>query len=734
MTNAQGTLKEFRKAEEVETLFAGKVYNAPRKFHWIDNNFFWYTNKTRKGKEYLLVNSKEEEQFLAFDHSRLADALAEELDKQVPKNNIQIHDLDFADDRSTLVFTIDNSRISANLDNYELEFLEVVKREDNSEGYWGRRSEEKSDKPVPSADGSFSAFIKDSNLHIRNNKSGKEFQLSYDGTKGNYYSSNIHWSPDGKKIMAYKLRPGEEHKIYFVESSPEEQLQPKLQSRNYLKPGDELAFRSPQLFKVDTREHISIPTNLFDSQYSLSNFRWNEDSRAFTLEYNQRGHQVYRVLQVDAETGKVRTLIEESSPTFIDYSGKKFRYDTQGGDIIWASERDGWNHLYLFDGKTGNLKHQITKGNWPVREVVHIDEENKHIFYTASGIDDDQDPYFKHYFRIDFDGTNLKRLTEENGNHRVTFSPDYQYYIDQFSRIDMPPVTVLKKTSNKRKQMELQKADISELLATGWQMPEPFKARGRDGETEIWGMIVRPTSFDPSKTYPIIEYIYAGPHSSFVPKDFNAYYKGMSSLAELGFIVVKIDGMGTSNRSKSFHDVAWKNLKDAGFPDRKLWIKAAAKEYPYMDTDRVGIHGRSAGGQSSAGALIFNSDFYDVAVSSAGCHDNRMDKIWWNEQWMGYPIGPHYAESSNTVNAAQLEGDLMLIVGELDSNVDPASTFQFADALIKADKDFELVVRPGMGHSAGNHDYADRKRRDFFVENLMKVRPPEWDEVYNSEE
>ncbi|MEH6407224.1 MAG: prolyl oligopeptidase family serine peptidase, partial [Leeuwenhoekiella sp.] len=468
----------------------------------------------------------------------------------------------------------------------------------------------------------------------------------------------------------------------------------------------------------------------FDSQYSINSIEWLDDSSAFTFEYNQRGHQVYRVLSVDAASGKVRAIIDETSPTFIDYSGKKFRHDVKDkNEIIWASERDGWNHLYLYDSETGKVKNQITSGDWPVREVLKVDDEKRQIYFTASGMDKNMDPYFLQYCRIDFDGKNFKRYTTENGNHKVTFSPDYTFYTDQYSRVDMPQKSVLKEEKSGKTVMKLQEGDITDLVATGWKMPEVFSAKGRDGKTDIWGVIIRPTNFDSAKTYPIIEYIYAGPHDSFVPKDFQSYYWSMSSLAELGFIVVQIDGMGTSNRSKAFHDICWKNLKDAGFPDRKLWIKAAAKKYPYMDADHVGIHGTSAGGQNAGAALVFNSDFYKVAVASCGCHDNRMDKIWWNEQWMGYPVGPQYAACSNIEHADELEGDILLMVGEVDDNVDPASTMQFADALIKANKNFDLVVLPGMSHTAGG-EFGERKRKDFFVEKLLGVKPPSWDKIY----
>jgi dipeptidyl aminopeptidase/acylaminoacyl peptidase len=263
---------------------------------------------------------------------------------------------------------------------------------------------------------------------------------------------------------------------------------------------------------------------------------------------------------------------------------------------------------------------------------------------------------------------------------------------------------------------------VTKLLAAGWRPPEVFTAKGRDGTTDIWGVIIRPTNFDPSRHYPVIENIYAGPQGSFVPKTFSPQL-GMQLQAELGFIVVQVDGMGTSNRSKAFHDVAWRNLGDAGFPDRILWHKAIAAKYPWYDIGRVGIYGTSAGGQNSLGALLFHPEFYKVAVSAAGCHDNRMDKIWWNEQWMG-KLGPHYSASSNVDNAWRLQGNVLLVVGEMDPNVDPSSTLQVVNALIKAKKTFDLLVIPGAGHTSGG-PYGELKRFDYFVHHLLHVEPPE---------
>jgi len=369
------------------------------------------------------------------------------------------------------------------------------------------------------------------------------------------------------------------------------------------------------------------------------------------------------------------------------------------------------------------VKNQITKGPWVVRGIDWIDDAKRQIWFAASGMYPGKDPYFIHHYRINFDGTGLAAITDADAMHSVSFSPDRRYYVDLWSRVDLPPVLQLRRTSDLKVIMNVEHADASALLATGWRPPEVFTAKGRDGRTDIWGVIIRPTNFDPKTKYPVIENIYAGPQDSFVPKTFSTQ-ASMQAQAELGFIVVQIDGMGTSNRSKAFHDVAWKDLADAGFPDRILWHKAVAAKYPYYDISRVGIYGTSAGGQSALGALLFHPEFYKAAVSAAGSQDNRMDKIWWNEQWMGWPVGPQYAASSNVDNAYRLQGKLLLVVGEMDPNVDPSSTMQVVNALIKAKKYFDLLVIPGAGHGSGG-PYGELKRFDFFVHNLLGVEAPE---------
>jgi len=575
-----------------------------------------------------------------------------------------------------------------------------------------------------SPDGKWSASIKDYNLYVQNLETDEEIAFTEDGTEEDAYSDRFYWSPDSTRLLVLRRCKGDDRKVYIIESSPDDQLQPKLHNYSYLKPGDKIPIDKPHLFHISDRLHIPVPDELLPNPWSISEIRWSPDSSRFTFLYNQRGHQVLRIISVDATTGRPRAIIDEKSETFIDYSGKQFsRYLDDTDEIIWMSERDGWNHLYLYDAETGNVKNQITKGQWVVRRVESIDEEKRQIWFHACGIRPEQDPYYIHFCRVNFDGSGLVVLTRSNGTHDITFSPDRRFLFDRWSRVDQPPVTELRSTDDGKLIFELERADWSMLLATGWQPPERFVAKGRDGKTDIHGIIIRPSNFDPGQTYPVIEKIYAGPQGAFVPKSFGLQTRE-HAIAELGFIVVQMDGMGTSYRSKAFHDVCWKNLGDSGFPDRILWMKAVAAKYPYMDLTRVGIFGGSAGGQSALRGLLAHGDFYKVGAADCGCHDNRMDKIWWNELWMGPDINePHYEEQSNVTQAHKLQGKLLLTVGELDRNVDPASTMQVVDALIKADKDFDMLIVPGRGHGVGEIPYASRRRMDFFVRHLLGVEP-----------
>jgi dipeptidyl aminopeptidase/acylaminoacyl peptidase len=815
---AQGTRADYERAAGLPKLTEGKVLRQRVKPNWLPGNTqFWYRNDLAGGaREFVFVDAEKGERRQAFDHARLATALARAAGGSFAATNLPLEKVEFGADAATLLCTVADKRWQCDLRSYEVKVAAADKAPEaslpaearprpsrrtgdetsitfvNRTGaevklFWldeegqrqaygsvtpdarrqqhtfaghvwlvadakeqplavfeatdaggeavitgkatatppesGRRRRNRS-TGATSPDGRWQAFVTNQNVFVREVQSGAESPLSTDGQKDDAYAADrFHWSPDSKKLVAIRVKAGDERKVYLIESSPKDQLQPKLHNYNYLKPGDRVPIEEPQLFDLGTKTRVPVSNECFTNPWSIGDLRWTPDSTRFTFLFNQRGHQVLRVVAVDATSGAARPIIEERSKTFIDYSGKFFcHYAERTNEIIWMSERDGWNHLYLYDAATGAVKNQITSGEWVVREVESVDEAARQIWFRAGGVRPGQDPYYVHLCRVNFDGTGLTILTEGDGTHSVEFSPDRKFLLDAWSRVDQPAVTELRRASDGTLACGLERADASALDRTGWRTPERFVAKGRDGTTDIYGIIIRPTNFDPAKKYPVIEEIYAGPQGAFVPKAFGLQMR-QHAIAELGFIVVQIDGMGTSQRSKAFHDVAWKNIGDAGFPDRIACLKAAAARYPQMDLTRVGIYGGSAGGQNSTRALLSHGDFYKVAVSDCGCHDNRMDKVWWNEQWMGWPVDESYVRSSNVADAYKLTGKLLLVVGELDRNVDPASTMQVVNALIKADKDFELLVIPGAGHGCAETPYGSRRRMDFFVRHLLGVEP-----------
>lgn len=729
MALAQGTVEDYNRAYELREKYNSKhVFYSNVNPQWIDGtNLFWYVRNTPEGNEYVKVDAGKQKRTALFDQQKLSAALESSTGKDIDPMQLPIQRCHVTPGADTLRFVYEGKRWCFDIRRNRLTD-EGQLPAPGRQRHWMEVDDEKGGAPVTSPDGKYVAFIKNDNICVREVATGKETQLSQDGTPGNYYSSYIQWSPDSKLVAAFRIRPAQKRYVYYVESSPADQLQPKLHKQEYAKPGDELAFKVPCIYGVENGKRLIPSTDLFSHQYEIYALQWNSDSKGITFEYNERGHKVYRVLEVSAEDGSVRPLIEEKEEKYVNYPRIFRHFLADGKRIIWSSERDNYNHLYMYDRATARPTHQITKGEWYVREVQYVDEENQQIYFSANGMNKDEDPYLIHYYRIGFDGKGLTALTPEEGMHKAWYSSDYKYLVDVYSKVDQAPVAVVRSAADGKIVMPLEKANIAQLTANGWKAPEVFTAKGRDGKTDMWGIIYRPSNFDPAKKYPVIEYIYSGPGDQYVPKTFSSYNWWMTSLAELGFIVVQVDGMTTSFRSKEFEEVCYKNLKDAGLPDHIAWIKAAAQKYPYMDIDRVGIFGCSAGGQESTTAVLLHPEFYKAAYSACGCHDNRMDKIWWNELWMGYPVDDSYKECSNVENAHLLQRPLMLVVGEMDDNVDPASTMQVVNALIKANKDFELVVIPGAHHTMGE-DFGEHKRYDFFVRNLMGVNPPAWSEV-----
>lgn len=744
------------------------LYKATLTPRWLRDGRFWYRNDLAGGtREFILVDPRSAKRQPAFDHAALAKALAAAAGSDVDATKLPLEAIDVTADGAIQFAALGGQWKFAPADGK----LERTGDAPAGEGDGGRRRGGRGfgrgggaprdprieeitpeveadgtnlayDPPLyedaTSPDGKWTAKIVDHNIVLRPTDGGADAataKLTTDGVEGHGYGMLI-WSPDSQRLIASRIVPAECKEVFLLASSPRGGGRAELTRRKYPLPGDpyttyelwafDVAGATAKTAPAQTAFKIDAPIVDF---YGPAKIRWRPDNRRFLYHQTDRGHGRFRIFEADAATGKTRTLMDDDPPTFVSTTYDSFIYytadDTQ---VFYASERDGWKHLYRIDadridGERGDVK-QLTKGEWVMRGVDRVDPEKRQIWFRASGLKANEDPYFIHYCRVDFDGENFTVLTEGDGTHSVQYSPDGEWLVDTWSRVDMPPRHALRKVSDGTLVCELEQADATELMATGWKPPEVFVAKGRDGKTDIWGVIERPANFDPAKSYPVIESIYAGPHSSYTPKAF-AGRPLFGSMTDLGFVVVQMDGMGTSNRSKAFHDVCFQDLADAGFPDRILWHQAVAKKYPWYDISRMGIYGGSAGGQNSVGAVLFHPEFYDVAVSACGCHDNRMDKASWNEQWMGYPVGPEYAESSNIEHAANLKGKLLLILGELDTNVPPETTYRLCDALIRAGKQFDFLMVPNQGHGSGG-DYGSQRRREFFVRHLHGVQTPDW--------
>jgi dipeptidyl aminopeptidase/acylaminoacyl peptidase len=750
--NAQGAREDYRRAERFlapglrPLVFEGQV--TP---NWIEQSSrFWYRNDKFETKEFIVVDAAQNMRGPAFDHEKLAAALSRATGKSYQARALPFDAIAFTEGSRAVEFDVERARWVCNLTAYECKPGQASRPIQGTGQRGGGRGQGPGQQSpprldVPSPDGKYTALVKNHNLYVRVVATGEEIQLSRDGephydyatplpstilmvqqgTENPAQPAAVFWSPDSKKLATYLLDQRGFPRLTMVQAAPPNDFRPRGFHYAYPLPVDEkLPTAKPVIFDIEQRKQIPVesrPINVL--YYGGPNFTWFADGQRLHYRETERGYRNVYFREVDAATGKSRAIVEEHAETQI--SSSMIRLINKESEVIWSSERDGWQHLYLYDVKTGRLKNQITKGEWVVRGIEHVDEQNRQLYFTAGGRETGRDPYLRHLYRSNLDGSGLKLLTPEEADHTVSFSPDGKFFVDAYSRVDLPTVSVLRRAEDGSVVRELERADVSKLLATGWKFPEPFKAKARDGKTDIYGLIWRPSNFDPSKKYPVIEQIYTGPQSSFVPKTFAAFRNQSQVIAELGFICVFIDGQGTWNRSKAFHDFAYKNLGDGGIDDHIAAMRQMAARYPYMDLTRVGIWGHSAGGYDSTHAILKHPDFYKVAVSSAGNHDHRMDKATWNERWMGTPVGEHYIQQSNYTMAPNLKGKLLLAHGDLDENVPIAATIKLVDALIKANKDFDLIVMPNRNHGFGNDPYFMRRRWDFFVKHLLGVNPPE---------
>tara|TARA_Y100001933_G_C19001017_1_gene564663 strand:+ start:1024 stop:3306 length:2283 start_codon:yes stop_codon:yes gene_type:complete len=692
--------------------------------NWFEEgDKFWYTNNLHDGqREWIVVDCVQGKRLLAIDHQIVGEELSKHFQREIDGKKLSLSELRFDKELTYCEFKFENQRFRYSYQQKSLEKLTTTVVPST----FAISAAALQQKPTPKWD----FEIKDYNAVLINKETNEEFILTDDGTADTPYRFTK-WSPNRHFVVFMRVTPGDLSEVHLLESSPNDSIKAKLHTRTYAQPGDR--FDSFQLFiaNTSTQKRYQVDADVID-YHGPPKIHWHTDNDFFTYQKDDRGHQRTRVIAIDPATGTSRTIVDEKSDTFINQIKYYSHYSADGKKLIWASERSGWNHLYTYDLKIGKetdneadiVPHAITSGQWAVKKVVSLQEAEGYLIFSAVGTQPNEDPYHEHYFRVNFDGSGLTQLTAGDGTHNIKLSPGNKYLIDEYSRIDQPPIHTLRNARSGKLICQLETADISKLKQLGFSLPERFVAKGRDGKTDIYGMVYRPRIFDPKHSYPVVEYIYAGPHDSHVPKSFMTRMR-MFHLAELGFITVMIDGMGTDNRGKEFHDVCWQNLQDSGLPDHIAWLKALNKAYPQCDISKVGIFGTSAGGQSSTAAVLHYPDFYTVAVSSCGCHDNRVDKHWWNEQWMGFPIGQHYKDQSNITNANLLEGNLLLLVGEMDTNVPPESTYQLVNALIKSKKEFDLLVVPGMGHSSGG-EYGQRRRWDYFVQHLHGLTPPNW--------
>jgi dipeptidyl-peptidase-4 len=616
-------------------------------------------------------------------------------------------------------------------------------------GGGGGRGAARTDTPSP--DGKRTAYIKDWNLWVRDVATGKETALTRDGVQDFGYATDnagwtksdraiLMWSPDSRKIATFLQDQRKVGDLYLVSTQVGH---PKLEAWKSPLPGDEnVAMLTRVIIDVDAakvtrlqmapdQHRSTLCDNIACRGGEWSDVIWSPDSTKLAFVSTSRDHREEHLREAEVSTGEVREVLAETVQTFFE-SGNgavNWRYLPATSEILWFSEKDNWGQLYLYDLKTGKLKNQITSGDGNVTQVLRVDEKSRVIHFLAVGKEKGRDPYFTHLYRVGFDGKGQQLLTPEDATHEIALSPSGKYFTDSYSKPDVAPIAVLRDAATGRQILELEKADITKLTATGWRPPTPITVKARDGQTDLYGLMFKPADLDSSKKYPIINHIYPGPQTGSVGgRTFNPARGDLQSLAELGFIVIEIDGMGTPWRSKKFHEAYYGNMGDNTLPDQVTAMKQLAQKYPWIDLDRAGIYGHSGGGYATADAMFRYPDFFKVGISESGNHDNRVYEDDWAEKWMPLltdATKAAYEDQANQTHAKNLKGHLLLAHGTLDNNVPPNNTLLVVEALIKANKDFDLLMLPNQRHGYGDAaNYMTRRRWDYFVKYLLNVEPP----------
>jgi dipeptidyl-peptidase 4 len=720
------------------------VFLAAVRPNWLPEDRFWYRNATPGASEFVLVDAARGTKAPAFNHAGVAAALASASGADVAPTALPFTTFEYADEGRVVTFAALDRRWRC--DREGTACTETARELRRAGGPGGTAAYD-----VRSPDGTRTAFVREHNLWVRDVATGAETQLTTDGEPELAYARNdagwtrsvtpvVVWSPDSKKIATFRHDSRLVNQMYFLNTVVGHHT---LTALKMPLPGDEKIFMIERVI-LDLESASVIRLQMpFDPHRSTlcdhivcggiwADVQWSADASELAFVSSSRDHKRADLRIADAATGEVRDVLTEQVDTFFE-SGQgrvNWRYLPASGEVLWFSRRDDWGHLYLYDARTGALKHRITTGPGNVAQVLRVDEEARAIYFVGVGQDEARDPYFRHFYRIGFDGTGLTLLTPEDADHTIDLSPSGRYLVDTYSTPVTPPVSVLRDLSGKV-VVELEKADITQLVEAGWKPPMPFTVKARDGRTDLYGLMYRPTDFDPAKRYPIINHIYPGPQTGSVgSRSFSPSRGDTQAIAELGFIVVQIDGMGTPWRSRTFHEAYYGDMGDNTLPDQVAGMKELASRYPWIDLERAGIYGHSGGGFATAGAMFRYPDFFKVGVSQAGNHDNRIYEDDWAEKWQGLlvrnPDGTtNYDDQANQNHAHNLKGKLLLAHGTMDTNVPPDSTLLVVDALIRANKDFDLIMFPNRGHGFGNEPYMVRRRWDFFVKHLLGAEPPD---------
>jgi len=730
----QLTTDDYKRAEQQLSSHTSKLVTGTVDYPvWSKNGTLVYRSHTENGNQFFKVDIKNNKKSLAFDHEKLADSLARITESEVNHDKLPFYQVTFSS-ANKIKISVKGKSYQCELTNYLCQLDKFSKKRNENLSPNGKRA----------------VFIRDHNLWLRDLTSNEESQLTTDGVKDFGYATNnagwirrdspvVTWAPDSTKLTTFKHDGRKVGDMGIVSTAVGH---PNIDVWKYPLPGDEHIFAIHRVvIDVDSKKitpldmapdahRSTITDHVAGRSGELLDIDWAADSKTFAFVSSSRDHKKATLKIADAKTGKVKTVMTETQQSFFEsgVAGISWQYLEKSNEAIWFSQRSNWGHLYLVDLSTGKIKHQITKGDWTVIELLHVDSTTGKLIFTGAG-KEGSDPYYHYLYSVNKDGSDLTLLTPEKKHHRITLNKAGTHFLDRSATPTTAEVSTVR-AINSAKELTVENMDISKLKASGWQAPVEFVVKDRNGEHDIYGLMYKPKNFDASKSYPVVNYLYPGPQvGSIRGRHFRSSRGDNQAIAELGFIVIEIDALGTPGRSKTFHEFYYGNMGDSGIPDQVSAIQQLAKRHNWIDATRVGIWGHSGGGFASTRALLTFPDFYSVAVSQAGNHDNRNYADEWGEKYHGVEVKSedgtsNYDSQANQLSVDSLKGKLLIAHGTTDTNVPPYNTLIVVEALIAANKDFDMLMLPNRGHGFAREPYMMRKRWDYFVKHLMGATPP----------